>query len=567
VGGLRELSASFVVPGPSGVAVRDRLRHLTGRDEEVLRLVGAYLGRLAALDLKARCADGLEHGSETWAVRKRDLTAGSSSRWAGSITKATHDQWALSRRCQYAHLQGLEAGVRTLRHRLSLPVGAKGSKRSPGGYRSRHEWFRKSRRLADLERRLDTVRAEWAAGVVHVVRGGRRLLNTRHHLDAARLTEDQWRKRWEAERWFLTADGESGKRFGNETIRVTPDGKISIKLPAPLAHLANSPHARYTLTSTIAFQHRGEEWRDRAEGNRAVAYRIHHDVTRGRWYVTASWTRPVVKTVPLETARAQGMIGVDTNADHFAAYHLDPHGNPVGDPHRFFYDLTGTADHRDAQIRHAITRLLHWTRRCGVTAIGLENLDFTAEKTREKHGRRKKFRQLISGIPTGKLKARLVSMAAEHGLSIVAVDPAYTSMWGDEHWRKSLTSRTRTMSRHDAAGIAIGRRALGHPVRRRTAPPRAHQSDVHGHRTAQAGPGARGREGTRPPVTEPAHEARRRIGTQRTREPSASNTVRDARSAGSWQQMPLLGTDEERWRDVPTATPSGISWSCRGPWS
>lgn len=539
---LRSIEAPFVALGPSGVAIRDRLKHLTDMDHKVLRMVGEHLGRLASQDLKSRCADGLDHNTDTWAARKQGLTGASSSRWAGSITKATHDQWALSRRCQLTHIQGLEAGVHTLMHRLSQPIGEKGTKRAPGGYRSKSEWFHKSRRLATLEHRLDVVRTEREAGVVHVVRGGRRLLGNRHNLQAARLTETAWRQRWEAERWFLSADGESGKRYGNETIRLTPDGEVSIKLPAPLAEYANARNGRYVLASRVAFAHRGQEWRDRIEGNRAVAYRIHLDAERGRWYLTACWQRPVVKTIPLDTARADGVVGVDTNADHFAAYHLDPHGNPIGDPRRFFYDLTGSADHRDAQIRHAIIQLLHWADRCGVKAIGLENLDFTAEKTREKHGRRKRFRQLISGIPTGKLKARLVSMAAEHGLAIVAVDPAYTSIWGAQHWAKPLTSKTRKMSRHDAAGIAIGRRALGHPIRRRTAPPHDDQSDRRGHRTAQAGPGAGGREGTRPPVTERAHDARRRIGEQRTREPSASNTVRDARSSGSWHQMPLLNT-------------------------
>ncbi len=540
---LRVIEGPFVALGPSGVAVRDRLKGLTPEDEGVLRLVGGHLGRLASLDLKARCADAGDHTSDTWAARKQGLTAESSSRWAGSITKATHDQWALSRRCQLAHIQALEAGVRTLMHRLSLPLGEKGSKRAAGGYRSKGEWFQKSRRLHLLEHRLCVARAEREAGVVHVVRGSRRLLNTRHNLSVAQLTEVEWRQRWEAERWFLAADGESGKRFGNETIRVTPDGTVSIKLPAPLAHLANAKHGRYVLTSRVAFAHRGQEWADRVTDDRAVAYRIHLDVERGRWYLTASWQRPVVQTVPLEAARAKGMIGVDTNADHFAAYHLDGHGNPVGDPMRFYYDLSGSADHRDAQIRHAITRLLHWAKRCGVAAIALEDLDFTAEKTREKHGRKKRFRQLISGIPTGKLKARLVSMAAEHGLSIVAVDPAYTSMWGDEHWRKPLTSNKRKMSRHDAASVAIGRRALGHPIRRRTAPPHDDRSDRRGHRTAQAGPSTPGREGTRPPVTERAQDVRRRTGIQRTREPSASNTVRDACSTRRWQQLSLLGTD------------------------
>lgn len=539
---LRTIDAPFVALGPSGVAIRDRLKHLMPEDETILRLVGEHQGRLASADLKARCKSGHDHDNDAWAARKRELTEQSSSRIAGTITKSTHDQYGLARRCLLAHIHSLEAGIRTLRHRLSLPIGERGSKQAPGGYRSKGEWFNKSRRLATLEHRLETARADWSAGRVRVVRGGRRLLKNRHNLQAAHLTQARWRQRWEAERWFLAADGESGKRFGNETIRVTPDGEVSIKLPAPLAHHANARHGRYVLCSKVAFTHRGQEWRDRIDGNRAVAYRIHLDIERGRWYLTASWTRPAVKTVPLDAARAGGMVGVDTNADHFAAYRLDPHGNPVGDPRRFSYDLTGSADHRDAQIRHALTRLLHWTKQTGATAIGIENLDFAAEKTREKHGRRKQFRQLISGMPTGKLKARIVSMAAEHGLAIVAVDPAYTSMWGDQHWRKPLTSKTRNMTRHDAASVAIGRRALGHPIRRRTAPPQHHQSDGAGHRTIQAGRGTRGREEPRHPVTERARDARPRTKGTRTRATSASNTVWDARSSGTWVQDSLLDT-------------------------
>ncbi|MFD5661828.1 IS200/IS605 family accessory protein TnpB-related protein, partial [Streptomyces hirsutus] len=123
---------------------------------------------------------------------------------------------------------------------------------------------------------------------------------------------------------------------------------------------------------------------------------------------------------------ADGVIGVDMNADHLAAWRLDVHGNPTGSPRRFCYDLSGTAGHRDAQLRHALTRLLHWARACGVQAIAVEDLDFTAEKTREKHGGRKRFRRLISGLPTGRLRARLVSMADQTGITVVAVDPAYT---------------------------------------------------------------------------------------------------------------------------------------------
>ncbi|TMR09924.1 IS200/IS605 family element transposase accessory protein TnpB [Nonomuraea turkmeniaca] len=539
---LRPIEAPFVAPGPSGVAVRDRLKNLTVEDEQVLRLVGAHLGALASGDLKTRCADGLEHDNQTWAARKRGLTELSSSRWAGTITKASHDQWVLARRCQAAHIADLEAGIATIGHRLSLPVGEKGTRKAPGGYRSRQEWHAKSRRLRVLQDRLQRERADQQAGIVHIVRGGKRLVCTRHHLDAAGLTEAEWRHTWEAARWFLAADGESGKRYGNETIRITPDGEVSIRLPAPLAHLANAPHGRYVLACRVGFAQRGSEWADRIEANRAVAYRIHLDVRRGCWYITASLQIPPAPAIPLQAALAHGVIGVDTNADHLAAWRLDSHGNPIGNPRRFSYDLSGSAEHRDAQVRHALTRLLHWAKACGVSAIAIEDLNFRAEKTREKHGRRKRLRQLISGMPTSRLRARLTAMADATGIVIIAADPAYTSRWGAQHWQTPLTSNTRTTTRHDAAAVAIGRRALGHPIRRRTAPPRTHQSDGSGHRTVQAAPGTLGREETRRPVTDRAHDAPARARRTGTRATSASNTVRDARSTGTWVQHSLLDT-------------------------
>lgn len=508
---LRTIAAPVVVAGPTGVAIRDRLKHLTPDDERVLRCVGKHLGRLASRDLAARCAAGYDNDSEQWAARKRALTVESSSRWAGTITKATHDQWALARRAQLAYLQNLDAGIRILRQRLSTPIGAGGRNHTPGGYRSRWEWFAKSRRLTALLDCLAEVRADYDAGRVRVVRGGKRLLKTRHHLSAAGLTDDQWREQWEAARWFLSANGESGKRFGNETIRVTPDGEASIKLPTPLTHLANANHGRYVLSARVSFAHRGQEWSERVTRNRAVAYRIHLDTARGRWYVTASWQQPAVQEVGLAAARAPGVVALDTNADHFAGYRLDRHGNPVGNPHRFSFDLTGSAPHRDAQLRHSITGVLQWAKGAGVSAIAIEDLDFAAEKTREKHGRRKRFRQLISGMPTARVRERLVSMAAQAGMAVVAVDPAYTSRWGAQHWRTSLSSSTRSLTRHDAAAIAIGRRALGHRIRRRTPPPRTHQSDGCGHRNVQAESGIRACEETRRSTSDRACDARDRV--------------------------------------------------------
>jgi hypothetical protein len=90
---LREIAAPFVADPATGVCIRTRLKGFTDQDEAVLRQVGTHLGRLAGADLLARVRTGLGHDKDAWAERKRDLTVESTARWAGAITKATHDQW------------------------------------------------------------------------------------------------------------------------------------------------------------------------------------------------------------------------------------------------------------------------------------------------------------------------------------------------------------------------------------------------------------------------------------------------------------------------------------------
>jgi hypothetical protein len=87
VADLRDIARPFVADPASGACIRDRLKDLDPEDDKVLRLVGEHLGSLASRDLARRIREGLEHSTETWATRKRDLTPQSSARWAGSITK------------------------------------------------------------------------------------------------------------------------------------------------------------------------------------------------------------------------------------------------------------------------------------------------------------------------------------------------------------------------------------------------------------------------------------------------------------------------------------------------
>ncbi|MGH3166788.1 MAG: hypothetical protein ACRDN0_12990 [Trebonia sp.] len=243
---LREIADPFVAAGPAGARVRTRLK-VTEGDVAVLAEVGAHLGSLASADLAARCAEGrldAQGRAVSRAARKRALTAGSSSRWAGAITRTSEDAWQLADRNLKAERASLRARISAIGSRLTVPAGIRQGRLR--GYATGAERFGKQQRLQALRARLAGVEERIGAGRVSVCRGGRKLARARHNL-AAEKTPGQWRREWDAARWFLTADGEAGKRLGNETIRWDPDeGWLEIKLPAPLAHLANAPSASRT---------------------------------------------------------------------------------------------------------------------------------------------------------------------------------------------------------------------------------------------------------------------------------------------------------------------------------
>ena len=168
---------------------------------------------------------------------------------------------------------------------------------------------------------------------------------------------------------------------------------------------------------------------------------------------------------------------------------LDASGNPVGDPTSIEVCTEGlTTSRRDGRLRAAITGLLDQAEHRGCAAIVVENLDFadtraTGRETLGRGQRGKRLRRTVAAIPTGGFRTRLTAMAARRGIAVIGVDAAYTSRWGNQHWKAPLqqqTSDPATMTRHHGAAAAIGRRGLGLAIRRRPAGPRSGQRTAAG---------------------------------------------------------------------------------------
>ena len=272
----------------------------------------------------------------------------------------------------------------------------------------------------------------------------------------------------------------------------------------------------------------------------SVSYTITRRPGRASRYLTASWAIP---SVPYWVGRddcaagddvhAEGpVVGVDLNDGHLAVRRLDTHGNPIGAAERIDIDLTGSAARRDAHVRHAVTTLLHYARRHGITTLAVEDLDFadarvTGRETLGRGARGKRFRKtVISGIPAAVFRNRLAGMAARTGIQLLAVNPAYSSVWGDQHWRRPYQNVTR----HHAAATAIGRRAQGFTAWRRKGVTLTRPEDRGVRATDQAGPNShqvntssRQRPGTQGTKFRAPNRARTRLPGRATATPAMAN--------------------------------------------
>ena len=467
----RALREPRQIAAPSGISISARV-YASEDDHELLSDLGDCLTVLRNQDLRR------EAGGVPWDERKTQLTPLCSSRWAGSITRDNNDQIRLSRGNLARAIDGWIGARGKVAARLALPIPVKGGPKSEKtgrrkartGYADQAERAAKQLRLSALDAKIAGARKQLRTGHISICKGGGDLLNTRHHLDEAGLSVGQWREQYRAKRLFLTADGESGKRYGNETIRVELDGYVVIKLLPSQKRLANHGKDHYKLDHPIRFAYRQTEWLNQVANNRPVSYSFRLDPLKHKWFLTASWTGQAV-TVHND---APNILAIDLNADHLSARVIDHHGNPLGAAITIPLKLKAApASKRDGLLRAAITKAIHIakTPELKIGKIGkivIEDLGFEDSRGREKFGHNKVFRATVSGFPTTQFKERARAMIARAGIELWVVDPAYTSQWGKQHWQKRLSTPTHEASTHEAAAVVIGRRQLGYRARTRT---------------------------------------------------------------------------------------------------
>jgi hypothetical protein len=241
---------------------------------------------------------------------------------------------------------------------------------------------------------------------------------------------------------------------------------------APVQHLRPGP--TYRLSCPVVFHHRSGEWAAQV-ANGAVRYDIVLDPAKKRWYVDASWRLPSRQVPTLEELRKHRGLGLDLNAQHIDCWVLDCCGNPIGVPSTSTVSLALDglpASTRDGRLRAAVAEVIRLAKAHDCKSITVENLDFVdarqiGRETLGRGRRGKRFRRIVSGMPTRQFGDVLVGMTATAGLWVIAVDPGWTSKWGQRYWQEPLnrsTKKTITVTGHHAAAVVIGTWAARRPA-------------------------------------------------------------------------------------------------------
>lgn len=208
------------------------------------------------------------------------------------------------------------------------------------------------------------------------------------------------------------------------------------------------------------------------QADRAVAYDVVFE-ENGRVYLDASFTPAArVEVRALEELLCDPglrVLALDLNVGFVAPAVLDRAGNPLELlPHVPLVTEDLAAITRDGHLRQALSEVLDAAQAHGCELVVVENLGFDDMRaTGRDAGRSTKwFRKAVCSIPTAQVRDRLAAMASRRAIAVVGVPAAYSSIWGAEHWQAPLSSKQHKVSRHTAAAVVLGRRALGHRARR-----------------------------------------------------------------------------------------------------
>ncbi len=383
--------------------------------------------------------------------------------WADSITTqaaSTFQQLQSAKENQLDELtedikKGKEKVERTIQELieiLSNPTkrGIKGFDKKLLGIRSKLERLKRKQR--QLERLSTTTR-------LHICFGSAKLFNAQYHLESnGYANHEEWLEDWQKKRGGNFYSVGKGSVDGNNTM--TPihwigDDNFTVTIKVP-GFLQTDYGEKIVIPFEIKESQRQADLLYALESNKPITVQCFRRKHKSdQWYIHLT---TYVQDVPTTTSQKNGCVGIDLNADCIDVIYIKPDGNPKRDKLQVLFSFalpSGTTGQKKAEIRNIAVQIVRLAEsfQC---PIACENLDFSKKKSSLRHSGCKYYNRMLSGFVYDTFRSCLVARAEKHGVEVIFVSPAFSSVIGMVKYmpKYALSSGT-------AAAMVIARRALG----------------------------------------------------------------------------------------------------------
>jgi IS605 OrfB family transposase len=363
--------------------------------------------------------------------------------------------------------------------------------------------FHRKRESRDFHTaKLDRLKVRTEAKFPSICFGSGKLLNAQHHRDENGYdTHAEWLGDWQAKRadQFLVV-GSNDEPNGNKTCRVQFDengvaeldlfmgkGYGHLKLPAIMLRHGHGEWMEAVLAADVEYEV-SELWqaetkrlsaemvaklppetdeKTRAEHIRlfskerrklrkaqpktghGISYRFIKD--KVGWRILVTVTRTVALLRP---DFSRGSIGVDTNDQHISRTRVGPKGEFINTRDLPMVTYGKSTGQRLARL-HEIAHILVMEALQAQVPLSIEKLDLSAKKRRLREIGYARAARRLSSFCYSKFAAVLKAHARLHGVCVVEVNPAYTSVIG-----AAIHAVPTGLTVHGAAAMVIARRAM-----------------------------------------------------------------------------------------------------------
>ena len=339
----------------------------------------------------------------------------------------------------------------------------------------------KKRRMAILEEKLASVNAQIASGDPQICFGSRKLFKAQYNLEINGFANhEEWRAAWQSKRnsqFFVLGSGDETMGCQGCVVTANPDGTFSLKLRLP------GKETTYTTLENISIPNGEEVLSSAIERHELISANFVMDLKAARAMAKASPDVPVQQPtkplgpsisyrflkddkgwrvfistefpkVGLVSVKEAGAFGIDINADCIAVAEIDRFGNLVGTKVYPLVTYGKSSDQAEAIIGDVVKGIVDKAVEAG-KPISMEKLDFSKKKA-ELIGEHPKYARMLSSLTYNGIKAGIKARAYKHGIEVIEVNPAYSSIIGLVNYTKA-----EGLSVHQAAALVIARRCSG----------------------------------------------------------------------------------------------------------